>query len=543
MTIRSSSFPILYLQKSAVVILFALPLLFLFLWIRVFPLGLVDDAYIPMVYARNIAHGFGIVFEPGGERVEGFTSPLWSALLTLSALLRLPLPSCAYWMGLAGSVAVLILIPILYRHAFYRDTPTTFFSPYFWPGMASLAVVFDAAFVAWSASGMETSGYTAILLGLVLLLINPKQDFFIALLLLVLTFLRPEGVLFLIPIAAVRFRQKKITAQSVWNYLVFFGLPMAAFLIFRYAYFGYFLPNSFYAKHDFGGWALLERGTAYVLTFLRPRLIFGFAILWGLLEKGEKRKNGGILALLALTQIIAVALEGGDHFALHRFLVPVIPIFSILAVRGLERVCELMVLEKIKSKRGFQYILLQAVIPIFVLGLFYSHGTQLFEYKADDTYHFSNGARWHLSEVSWAKNWAQVGKWLKQKYPPNTVIAVITAGAIPYYSELRCVDILGINNVTIAHTPARDTTRRYTGHEKSNPDYVLERKPRMIQLFPLLFFTSNPYPESKTAELIAYPAQQDLINHPQFRAMYRYKTDETPYGFISYYERLNSDND
>jgi hypothetical protein len=38
--------------------------------------GLVDDSYIFLRYAENFASGHGPVFNPG-ERVEGYSSPLW----------------------------------------------------------------------------------------------------------------------------------------------------------------------------------------------------------------------------------------------------------------------------------------------------------------------------------------------------------------------------------------------------------------------------------------------------------------------------------
>ena len=37
----------------------------------------IDDANIFFVYARHVSAGDGFVFNPGGERVEGFTSLLW----------------------------------------------------------------------------------------------------------------------------------------------------------------------------------------------------------------------------------------------------------------------------------------------------------------------------------------------------------------------------------------------------------------------------------------------------------------------------------
>ncbi|MCX7840525.1 MAG: hypothetical protein N2559_13895, partial [Anaerolineae bacterium] len=40
----------------------------------------VDDAYISFRYAQNALRGHGLVFNPG-ERVEGFTNFLWTALM------------------------------------------------------------------------------------------------------------------------------------------------------------------------------------------------------------------------------------------------------------------------------------------------------------------------------------------------------------------------------------------------------------------------------------------------------------------------------
>ena len=35
--------------------------------------SLFDDEMISMRYARNLAHGYGLIWNPGGERVEGCT--------------------------------------------------------------------------------------------------------------------------------------------------------------------------------------------------------------------------------------------------------------------------------------------------------------------------------------------------------------------------------------------------------------------------------------------------------------------------------------
>lgn len=44
------------------------------------PLLGIDDANIYFTYMRNFADGLGFVYNPGGERVEGFTSILYTLI-------------------------------------------------------------------------------------------------------------------------------------------------------------------------------------------------------------------------------------------------------------------------------------------------------------------------------------------------------------------------------------------------------------------------------------------------------------------------------
>ena len=42
---------------------------------------LFDDAMISMRYARNLAAGHGLVWNPGGPHVQGYTNPLWTFVM------------------------------------------------------------------------------------------------------------------------------------------------------------------------------------------------------------------------------------------------------------------------------------------------------------------------------------------------------------------------------------------------------------------------------------------------------------------------------
>ncbi|CAN5650269.1 MAG: hypothetical protein M3494_08935 [Actinomycetota bacterium] len=52
-----------------------------------------EDAFVPFRYARSPLAGDGLVFNPGGERVEGITNLLWTlALAGASGASGMPLP-------------------------------------------------------------------------------------------------------------------------------------------------------------------------------------------------------------------------------------------------------------------------------------------------------------------------------------------------------------------------------------------------------------------------------------------------------------------
>ncbi|MGC9329840.1 MAG: hypothetical protein ACP5I1_19550, partial [Candidatus Hinthialibacter sp.] len=89
----------------------------------------------------------------------------------------------------------------------------------------------------------------------------------------------------------------------------------------------------------------------------------------------------------------------------------------------------------------------------------------------------------------------------------------------------------------IARTPIQYENLCLPGHDKCNSGYVLKQKPQLIQLFPLLFFSSKPYPEKELEDMITYPAQIEMWQEDRFHKEYEYRTEETRFGFISYFER------
>jgi hypothetical protein len=66
-----------------------------------------------------------------------------------------------------------------------------------------------------------------------------------------------------------------------------------------------------------------------------------------------------------------------------------------------------------------------------------------------------------------------MGKWLHEYKSPDTYIAVDAAGQIPFYSDLKTLDLYGLNDLTIAHRQVENMGEGTPGHEKMDMDYVL----------------------------------------------------------------------
>jgi hypothetical protein len=84
---------------------------------------------------------------------------------------------------------------------------------------------------------------------------------------------------------------------------------------------------------------------------------------------------------------------------------------------------------------------------------------------------------------------------LREVAASGDTIAVFAAGIVPYYSELRAVDLLGKNDAVIAHQPIQPH-RLGSGHNKFDFDYSLgQQRPDLVM--PLAY----PNKQSDRAEL------------------------------------------
>ncbi len=447
---------------------FRLPSLVLFLSVVAFvlyacyfdngPYSVYDDSFISFRYARNLAQGHGLVFNPG-ERVEGYTNFLWTVLMAGAIALGIDVIIAS---KILATVAGIVTIWLTF-HLSRQELGDV------WPGaLAAGMLAVTVSFARYAVSGFEMLLYgMLVLLGLHLYLRALKVGTIparagIALALAAMT--RPEGIivygavtfhyLFTLWLKPVRETQR---LAFLGGWLASFSLVYAPYFIWRYTYYGYLLPNTFYAKVGQPNLVLFSRGLLYlqeILLLANPQaaLCLGLGYFWAGRRRTKVLLYG--LAGIYLSYIIAVGGDMQEVFG-SRFLIPLLPVIYVLGVGGMKGLAARLD----QRKHNLLWVgFIGALICIFGI---WSRFEQ----------------RGYLSLQQ--EGWITLGHWLNRQAQPNDTLAIDAAGIIPFYSALYTIDMFGLNDLYIAHLTVT-TGQGFAGHDKSAPTYVLNRRPTYI---------------------------------------------------------------
>ena len=293
----------------------------------------VEDAVISYTYARNFAHGYGFVPSIGGERVEGFSNPLWVFLLVGGQLLGVSPFAASRALGVAFAVGELALAYRLYKDHLADDRES--------PLLALLAPAVLAClpgFQMWNHLGLENPMYGFLLSLATWLHLSELRDGqrrpWSALPLLGLVLTRPEAPLYVACILAhkilhfglQRRRRDHATGATTtpWRmalWLALIVIPFGGYVSWRLHYFGWPLPMPYYVKlaekRTPGVFALLradDPGMKYLVEGVwRMRLLPLLAL--GVAAPILRRRARGACALLLLQCLAAcffAVYSGGD---------------------------------------------------------------------------------------------------------------------------------------------------------------------------------------------------------------------------------------
>ena len=477
----------------------AAPALLIFaLHIRLYYPFIADDALISLRYAERLVQGLGLTWT-AGERVEGYSNLLWvlaTAALNAGGLDPITAARVLGVLGMAG--AILCVARCAARDDWRLCAAGT---------LAASALAITGPIAAWAIGGLEQA-FVALFLALALV----AADRFIssphnarlwhcAVPLAALCLTRPDSPLL---VTGLLFGLCCALGWRIVGKAIAIGLiaasAVAAQLAFRLAYYGEWLPNSARAKLALT-FERLVHGVIYLLDALLhlwPLCVLALVLL--AIARREWRRMLPALAVIVLWTAY-VATIGGDIFPARRHIVPLLVALSFVLAIGLRHA--------FAQARG-----LRLMLPATVLAL----ALQIQLTSRDPQNHLATTERWEFDgEV--------IGLLLSRAYhAEQPLLAVDVAGALPYFSRLPALDMLGINDRFLASHPPADFGHGRVGHELGNGAYVMSRAPDLV--LPCL---------PQGASHGCYRSGRELLARQDFRARYRLLNfaGRTPYEFRS----------
>jgi hypothetical protein len=449
-----------------------------------------DDAWIHFQFARNLARGDGLSFNPG-QPTSGSTAPLWTLLLTGVYLAGGDFPIAGQVLSAACYLAMLAATYALGKRltgrrwaAWLVGMVVALNGRMVWAGLSALEICLFATLSLLAVSAhlhdRVARRYrlrTAALFGLAALS-------------------RPEGyMLFALAMADYIWSIARIThhVSRVTNHISRFTsyvlrilrqlplLPIALFvliilpyLIFSWQTSGHLLPNTYHAKATVG--LLPDRAfrdslsvsAIYLILdnpLLLPFLLFGLIMLLF--------KPASLLSLWCVALPLAYAFIRASLYQHGRYLMPLVPCNTVVAVWGM------LEAEKLARRR---WLNLTAKIQRKLGGLRVS--VVLF------TLLIVAGTAWRLPEMATLYAWnvdninqmhVALGHWVEENTSPDDIVALNDIGAITYISGRKVIDLAGL--VTPEITPAM----RSPAQTQQLIDYLTEQDVAYVVIFPNWF--------------------------------------------------------
>ncbi len=500
-----------------------LPWLILLGWLTAVTWFLCDDAYIGFRYVRNLLEGHGLVFNPG-EYVEGYTNFLW--LLELAAIWALtgippehaaPFLSVSYTVGtLAVALWWVHRIPALPHRGLVG-----------W--MATGLLCSSATFAIWtSAGGLETRQFAFfVLAGLVALSVHGtrRRGLLAASLCFAAAELtRPEGLLiggcFLGGFALCRMVGRRPWLD--WRALAVMGAPFALVVaghyLWRYGYYGEWLPNTYYTKYvepwyDAGFHYLAQAGIETGAYLLLPLALVAGVTRWRLHKDGTCL----VILLVILVHGAYMARIGGDLFE-YRPLDFYWPLLSVAAAVGLvslgtrlaawvgktpnagvSRVCTLALFAPLLICAGAIQgaLVYEGSKHLRHIGYFHTElnetnaGKWLAAPGLSNLVALSNSLRRESTlrhaPVPWAefrvygsrreREWKPYENMPRGTLPEDAVAIAWGLGIKSYYlPDLEIIDYDGLTDATIARNPVTKPGTRLLAHERQPPPGYMQQR-------------------------------------------------------------------
>ncbi len=458
---------------------------------------LLDDAYISLRYAQNLVEGHGLVWTLG-ERVEGYTNFLWVLLGAL--FLKLGLNAMAA-LQTVSALAVLALLVFTGRLAgLASNSPTV-------PAVVWLLAAESLGY--YTTTGMETALFTLLSTLAIYLCLREARErrrLGSVIVFVLLTLTRPEGLMLFglcqgICALVERHRHGSLGLKRRTADALVYATAIGTWVAWRFAYYGELLPNTYHAKVT-GGAEQLTGGLLYLRDWALTYPVLALALLAPALlltRPKTKKQNPELMAIqiLAICWLGYVVAVGGDSMPFHRFLLPLLPLAAVLACAAFSAVLRIWPpLGAGRRPLALAALLLAVQLVAGRLGeepmrAFVAHRTTLVG--------------------------LETGRYLANERDSEDLLAVNTAGALPWASRLPSLDMLGLTEPTIARHDVYVVSPRWSGHRRGWGKHVLSRRPAVIVWY-----------NSAGAREPHYLGDHQLAENPYFRFFYQLRRAELP---------------
>lgn len=273
-----------------------------------------DDAYISFRTVDNLVNGFGLTWNTD-ERVQGFTNPLWVLLMSLAYAFT----GDVYYTSIFVSLAITILAIVLVAFRVSRSTAGAI--------LGITIILFSKAFIDYSTSGLENPLSHLLLAAFVYTYFarepNVKTLFYLSLLASLGTLNRMDTLLLYLPAliyVAVKVRSLKGLLVGLAGFT-----PFILWELFSIAYYGFPLPNTYYAKLHTGIPAseLISQGLIYFVdTLYLDPLTLIVALAGIVVVVVPKNWRSLPIALGIALYLLYVVRIGGDFMSGRFFAAP-----------------------------------------------------------------------------------------------------------------------------------------------------------------------------------------------------------------------------
>jgi len=439
-----------------------------------------DDAFISFQYAKRWAMGLGLTWTSGAP-VEGFSNFLWVVILGSLNYLGLDIVESARLVGILCTLGTIYLL--LYVHHTRRGY--SYFS-LFANTAAAFVLATSGIIAAWAVGGLEQA-----LLGFLLAAgvrncyplldsepiesstnrITAVSSTIASISFALLALVRPDAPLFgvlagscVVIVSLLRYQPLGPGIRIIaWTLAATFALTT-----FRLAYFGDWVPNTAHVKLALTS-HFLWQGVRYVSHGLMLYAIpFGalIATIWIARTTPQIRRRLFLLTTLIFAWLLYMVFMGGDINPPSRHFVPALILCCFAISEGAYGyLCQ--------PDTRVRYDLAVWGIPILSFHLL----LQIIEPELKLT---------RSPQEFFIEDNIAVGKALRDAFGDrDPLLAIDGAGITPFMSDLRSLDLLGLNDARIAKTSpkeygSKELGNKLLGHELGNIEYVLERKPDIV---------------------------------------------------------------